>query len=183
MVANRQRRIRMPIASVEKFFLRACRKLRVSPDSVTVCFVSDPVMARWNALYRSKRGATDVLSFPAENGGKPSRRNARIHADAGAVHFGGSRLQPRHKTIAKKKGASAPEVAKNPREEKIYLGDLAIAPAVAQRNARRFRRTFDTELHMLILHGILHLLGYDHETDSGQMERRETRLRRSLGLS
>jgi len=63
-----------------------------------------------------------------------------------------------------------------------YLGDIAIAPAVARRNALRFGRSFDHELRILILHGILHLLGYDHESDSGQMDRRENRLRRALGL-
>ena len=63
-----------------------------------------------------------------------------------------------------------------------YLGDIAIAPAVARRNALRFGRAFDHEMRILILHGILHLLGYDHETDAGQMDRREHRLRRDLGL-
>jgi rRNA maturation RNase YbeY len=179
MVANRQRRVRMPIASVEKFFLRACRALRVSPDSVTVCFVSDPVMARWNARYRAKRGPTDVLSFPSVFDGASSGRNE----SARALPFRGSRLQPRHRQPPKRKGASVPEVPSNSGAEEIYLGDLAIAPAVARRNARRFRRTFDSELRILILHGMLHLLGYDHETDHGRMERRETRLRRSLGLS
>jgi probable rRNA maturation factor len=64
-----------------------------------------------------------------------------------------------------------------------YLGDIAIAPAVARRNARRFGRTFGEEMRILILHGMLHLMGYDHETDSGQMDRRERRLRRALGLA
>jgi probable rRNA maturation factor len=64
-----------------------------------------------------------------------------------------------------------------------YMGDIAIAPAVARRNAHRFGRTFDEEMRILILHGMLHLMGYDHETDSGQMERRERRLRRTLGLA
>ncbi|HEX4002720.1 MAG TPA: rRNA maturation RNase YbeY [Candidatus Acidoferrales bacterium] len=64
-----------------------------------------------------------------------------------------------------------------------YLGDIAIAPAVARRNARRFGRTFDDEMRILILHGMLHLMGYDHETDTGQMDRREQRLRRALGLA
>jgi probable rRNA maturation factor len=63
-----------------------------------------------------------------------------------------------------------------------YRGDIAIAPAVARRNARRFRRTLDQEMRILILHGMLHVMGYDHEIDDGQMERREQRLRRSLGL-
>lgn len=64
-----------------------------------------------------------------------------------------------------------------------YLGDIAIAPAVARRNARRFGRTFENEMRVLILHGMLHLMGYDHETDNGQMDRREQRLRRALGLA
>ena len=51
------------------------------------------------------------------------------------------------------------------------------------RNALRFGRTFEDEMRILILHGILHLMGYDHETDTGQMERRERRLRRALGLA
>jgi probable rRNA maturation factor len=59
-----------------------------------------------------------------------------------------------------------------------YLGDIAIAPAVARGNARRFGRSLDEEMRILILHGVLHLMGYDHETDSGQMERFERRLRR-----
>ena len=63
-----------------------------------------------------------------------------------------------------------------------YIGDIAIAPAVAKRNASRFGRTFDDEMRILILHGILHLMGYDHEADDGQMERRENKLRRELRL-
>ena len=64
-----------------------------------------------------------------------------------------------------------------------YIGDIAIAPAVARRNARRFGRSFEDEMRILILHGILHLMGYDHETDDGQMGRREQRLHRALGLA
>jgi probable rRNA maturation factor len=64
-----------------------------------------------------------------------------------------------------------------------YLGDIAIAPAVARRNAEKFGRTFEDEMRILILHGALHLLGYDHETDDGQMDRREKRLRTKLGLA
>lgn len=64
-----------------------------------------------------------------------------------------------------------------------YLGDIAIAPAVARRNAEKFGRTFEDEMRILILHGALHLLGYDHETDNGQMDRREKRLRTKLGLA
>ena len=54
---------------------------------------------------------------------------------------------------------------------------------MAQRNARKLGRTFDSEMRILILHGLLHLMGYDHETDHGQMERRELRLRHELKLA
>ena len=64
-----------------------------------------------------------------------------------------------------------------------YLGDIAIAPAVARNNALRYGRALEDEMRILILHGILHLMGYDHETDNGEMDRRERRLRRALGLA
>ena len=79
--------------------------------------------------------------------------------------------------------ASAPSARKRVTAADGYLGDIAIAPAVARRNARLYGRSFRHEMRVLILHGILHLMGYDHETDGGQMERRERRLRRSLGIA
>lgn len=63
------------------------------------------------------------------------------------------------------------------------LGDIAIAPATARRNARRTGRALAHELRVLVLHGVLHLVGYDHETDRGEMARVEARLRRRLGLA
>lgn len=71
---------------------------------------------------------------------------------------------------------------KRPNRDK-FLGDIAIAPAVARRYAKKNGRTLENEICILILHGILHLLGYDHETDQGQMDRIEHRLRRKLGLA
>lgn len=71
--------------------------------------------------------------------------------------------------------------AHNPRGS--YLGDIAIAPALARRNARKLSRTLDSEMRILILHGLLHLMGYDHETDQGQMERRERRLLKDLRVA
>jgi probable rRNA maturation factor len=64
-----------------------------------------------------------------------------------------------------------------------FLGDIAISPVVAQRNAKKFNRTLPEEICILMLHGVLHLLGYDHETDRGEMEVVEARLRRRLGLT
>ena len=64
-----------------------------------------------------------------------------------------------------------------------FLGDIAISPRVARRNAKALGRELPEELKVLILHGLLHLLGYDHETDRGEMERIEVRLRRKLGIA
>jgi probable rRNA maturation factor len=64
-----------------------------------------------------------------------------------------------------------------------FLGDIAIAPRVARRNAKSLGRQLPEELKVLILHGVLHLLGYDHETDRGEMGRIEMRLRRKLGIA
>lgn len=63
-----------------------------------------------------------------------------------------------------------------------YLGDVVISVETARRNARRAARGLADELRILILHGVLHLLGYDHETDRGQMSRLERRLRQKWGL-
>ncbi len=60
------------------------------------------------------------------------------------------------------------------------LGDIVISVAKAERNARGFGRTLAQELDVLALHGFLHVLGYDHETDDGAMDRLESRLRRRL---
>ena len=62
-------------------------------------------------------------------------------------------------------------------------GDIAISPAAARRNARSLGRSVYDELRVLILHGVLHLAGYDHETDNGRMDRRERTLRRRLGIA
>jgi probable rRNA maturation factor len=60
------------------------------------------------------------------------------------------------------------------------LGDVLISVETAARNARQLGRTLRQELDVLALHGFLHVLGYDHETDDGTMERLERRLRRKL---
>ncbi len=64
----------------------------------------------------------------------------------------------------------------------VYIGDILIAAPVAARAADRAGITFVEELKRLLLHGILHLAGYDHETDRGTMARKEKALRREWGL-
>ena len=61
-------------------------------------------------------------------------------------------------------------------------GDLAVSVETAAREAERRGHALDLELRVLLLHGVLHLAGYDHETDSGEMARRESLLRKKLGL-
>ena len=144
MIVNRQNRIPISIAALDRFWGRVRNELKLGRRDATVCFVGEPEMSRLNREFRGKRKSTDVLSFPFEaNGSRASR-------DADAKH---------------------------------YLGDIAISPAVARRNAKRFRRTVDEEIRVLMLHGALHLLGYDHETDDGEMNEREQRLRKRLGLA
>lgn len=154
-ILNRQSDVRVSIADLGRFLERVARKLRFGPHAITVCLVTNAQMARWNHAFRGKRGATDVLSFPFGDVHEPGRTVARGRGRRrGAIGFSSS-----------------------------YLGDIAIAPAVARRNARRYSRTLGDELRVLILHGALHLLGYDHETDQGQMDRLEQSLRRSLELA
>lgn len=62
------------------------------------------------------------------------------------------------------------------------LGDIVISVEQAARQAKSNRMKLDRELKQLMLHGLLHLCGYDHETDNGEMNRRELRLREELGI-
>jgi probable rRNA maturation factor len=63
-----------------------------------------------------------------------------------------------------------------------FAGDVAISAEIARQNARRLGHTAAEEIRILVLHGMLHLAGYDHELDTGEMQREEARLRKSLGL-
>lgn len=63
-----------------------------------------------------------------------------------------------------------------------FLGDIVIASGVATRQAREAGHSVGTELKVLALHGLLHLMGYDHDTDGGKMARAEARLRKKAGL-
>lgn len=167
MISNRQRAVRVPIRSMKEFFARAMKEIRLPESAASVCFVTDAQIAEWNATYRGKRKPTDVLSFPSEAQGSLKKK----------------KKGPTRVRVSKKQRGFSFASFTSSVSSTSYLGDIAIAPAVARRNARLYGRTFDQELRILILHGILHLMGYDHETDTGQMERREERLRRSLGIA
>jgi probable rRNA maturation factor len=63
-----------------------------------------------------------------------------------------------------------------------HLGDIAISLGRARAQAREFGHAIEQEIQILMLHGVLHLMGHDHETDSGAMARAEKRWRAKLGL-
>lgn len=132
---------------------------------LTIALVSDRRMRTLNRTFRGIDRATDVLSFPsfaahrttAAPEGKPSggRFRARSHDRSGDL-------------AARSNGET--------------LGDIAIATGVAARQAAEAGHSFATECRVLALHGLLHVLGYDHDVDGGRMARLEARLRRRGGL-
>jgi probable rRNA maturation factor len=172
MILNQQRKVRVAPRVLERFLRRVERELGIEGASVTVCFVRDAEIARMNWVFRRKKGPTDVLSFPAEGRGAGySGKRAGVSLNAEVTEDTEKRRRGR--------GSTGKKRSKEPR----YLGDIAIAPAVARRYAKKNGRSLDSELRVLILHGVLHLLGYDHETDRGEMDRLEQRLRRRFGLA
>src|SRR5215218_390937 len=74
------------------------------------------------------------------------------------------------------------DVLSFPSDERGFLGDIVIAAGVAGKQAKAAGHTGQTEVRVLALHGLLHLLGYDHESDDGKMARVEMRLRKKAGL-
>lgn len=74
------------------------------------------------------------------------------------------------------------DVLSFPSETPKLAGDIAISGEIAAANAVELGHSTEAEVKVLILHGLLHLAGYDHETDDGEMQTRETTLRRKLGL-
>jgi probable rRNA maturation factor len=74
------------------------------------------------------------------------------------------------------------DVLSFPAGDETNLGDIAISVETAAAQAKENGLTFEAEIAQLILHGLLHLSGYDHETDDGEMNKRELRLRKKLGI-
>lgn len=123
---------------------------------VTVALVSDRRMRSLNRTFRGHDYATDVLSFPVAHG-------------------------PRKARVARARPTAHGEYDGSP-DGLDSLGDVVIATGVAKRQAKEAGHPVGTEFRVLALHGLLHLLGYDHDRDNGQMQRAERRLRRAAGL-
>jgi probable rRNA maturation factor len=138
--------------------------------------VPDGGLGRWlaSAAPRTARGAITIalISDAAMRRLNATYRDKDYATDV--LSFPASDKSPRGRVSA---GSS-----RRAGSQGAHLGDLAIAQGVAGRQARQFGHALRTEHRILALHGLLHLLGYDHETDSGTMRRLEDRLRRRAGL-
>jgi len=106
MILNRQKKVPLAEQPLGEFLGKILQELNFAQAEVSIAFVSDAEMAKWNQDFRHKKGPTDVLSFPAL-----SKRRAERHA--------------------KRKHA----VEKSPVTTGGFLGDIAIAPETARRFA------------------------------------------------
>ena len=120
---------------------------------VSLIFLDEPAIAALNQRFMGRAGSTDVLSFPIDNEPEPT----------GRVPDG---------------GGTGPGEPSNPEIPQL-VGDIVICPAVAARNAREHECSLDDELALLVVHGVLHLLNWDHAEDE-EAERMEARERELL---
>ena len=128
-----------------------------------------------------------VAVKPLEDFYERVRRELRFPAEGVTVRLISDAAMARlNRTFRNKRGPtdvlSFPSNGARPGQDTEYAGDIAISPETARRNARRFSRSLPVEMRILILHGMLHLAGFDHESDHGEMDRLERRLRRRLGI-
>lgn len=98
------------------------------------------------------------------------------HAESLGVRFSGDREMRRANRTWRGQD-KATDVLSFPGEE-THLGDILISVPTARRQAEAAGHPVERELKILLLHGVLHCMGHDHETDQGEMERLESRLRR-----
>lgn len=123
---------------------------------LSVLFVDEPTMAELNGRFMGNDGPTDVLAFPLEDElVEPGR-----FPDSGTT----GPVDPRMRTEAP--------------EPPLLLGDVVVCPAVAARNAVEHGRSYDDEVALLVVHGILHVLGHDHAEpdEEARMQAKEREL-------
>lgn len=120
---------------------------------LSLVFVDEPVMADLNRRFMDKDGPTDVLAFPIDDA-----------LDGGRWPDSGSTGPDRE----------PPELSELP----MLLGDVVVCPAVAARQAPTHAGSYDDEIALLVVHGVLHVLGMDHAEadDAAAMQAREREL-------
>ena len=148
---NRQKGYRVQTATILAFALRLKRRLRLGKKKFNICFVDDHTIRSLNRTYRAQDKPTDVLSFPWNEPGRPVMPPA-LPSDWPNAHTGAA----------------------------DFLGEVVISTPTARRNAAAEDHSVLDEIRWLILHGVLHLLGYDHECDTGEMVALELELREQL---
>ena len=125
----------------------------VRDTEVSLLFVDEATISSLNHRFLDKEGPTDVLSFPIEDEAARSGRSPD-------------------------EGGTGPGSIEADTGRLLLLGDVVICPAVAAGNAVEHGVTFDDEIALLVVHGILHLVGMDHlvEVEAERMELREQQL-------
>jgi len=120
---------------------------------VSLLFVDETAIADLNSRFLGKDGPTDVLAFPIDE-------------------------EPAESGRSPDSGGTGPGFTSEPEEAPTLLGDVVICPAVASRNAPDHTGNYEDELALLVVHGLLHILGMDHdEPDEAEaMEAREQEL-------
>ena len=161
MLLNQQKAYALRLPVLEAYVRGLKQRLRLGTREFNICFVDDPTIRRVNKAFRGKDRATDVLSF---TWGEPDRSQGA----AEGVNGHASR---------KRRNTNSPEARA---EFEGFLGDVVISVETARRNARDEGHSTLNEIRWLILHGVLHLLGYDHEHDNGDMTVLELALREQL---
>lgn len=120
---------------------------------LSVLFVDEASIAELNSRFLGKDGPTDVLAFPIDE-------------------------EPVESGRSPDSGGTGPGMPSEPDEMPVLLGDIVICPAVAFRNAPEHAGSYDDEVALLVIHGLLHLMGMDHAEDdeAEEMEARERAL-------
>jgi len=150
---------RFPKRDIATFARRVLRHLDVVTDDLAIAFVDDAAMRKLNKDFRRKDKTTDVLTFPGEPlSARDPYRSGASHKSTGPSPSARLRMTPEH------------------------LGDIVISLDQARRQAADEKHSLATEVRYLILHGILHSLGHDHETDHGEMNALELEVRTKVGL-
>jgi rRNA maturation RNase YbeY len=163
LILNQQSKYVVSSSRLGEFVRELRQVLRLGRRDCNVCFVDDRRIKQLNSLHLGKNRATDVLSFPwnAQQRQPPQRPGSE-----------GARSRYTRRS-ANERAAW---------EFKNFLGDIVISVDTAKRNARIEGHSTLNEIRWLILHGVLHLLGYNHEADHGEMTRLELAMRSRLGI-
>ena len=140
---------------------------------ITIEPPSSPTLSA--ALSLSKPGLTRFLTRARTAAGLPGQVDVLLTSDAELKRLNRA-YRGKNKATDVLSFPTPPEIAP------VHAGDLAISLDTAARQATTFGHSLDTEIRVLLLHGLLHLSGLDHETDRGEMAIREAELRNKLKL-